>query len=89
MQATETIAGLAEPEEPVRLTMTYDEFDIEVILRYRGPALVLADFPPSRDEIIEPGGDVRLAGYLIKRQAERVQASTENGVSVLQLSFRQ
>ena len=89
MQAAETVSELCEPGESIRLVMSYDEFDIEMRFHYRGRQLELADFPPSHDEILGPGGDVRLAGFLIKRQADHVRTSTENGESILQLSFRQ
>jgi NCS2 family nucleobase:cation symporter-2 len=89
MQAAETVTDLCEPGERARLVMTYDEFDLEVILAYRGQQLVLLDFPPSRDEVMEPGGDIRLAGYLIKRQADNVRTWSANGETILQLSFRQ
>jgi xanthine permease XanP len=89
MQAVEAVAHLCEPGERIRLFMTYDEFDIEVRFQYRGPQLVLPDFPPSHDEILAPGGDVRLAGFLVKRQADGAHTSTENGESILRLSFHQ
>jgi NCS2 family nucleobase:cation symporter-2 len=89
MQAAEAVSQLCEPAGRARMFISYDEFDVEVKFQYQGQQLVLPDFPPSHVEILEPDGDVRLAGFLIKRQADRAQSSTENGESILQLSFRQ
>jgi xanthine permease XanP len=92
LQAVESVAQLAQlskPMEPVQIVMSYDEFDLEVKLAYRGPQLTLSDFPPSRDEIMEADGDVRLAGYLINRQADSARAAQEDGKSILALTFRQ
>jgi NCS2 family nucleobase:cation symporter-2 len=89
MQAVEAVTQLCEPGERVRLITTYDEFDLDTTLIYRGRPLALPDFPPSHDEILEPGGDIRLAGFLIKRQADSARISQENGVSILRLHFRQ
>src|SRR5262249_54041244 len=89
MQAGETVAGLGDRGQPIRLTMTYDEFDIEARLAYRGAALELHERAPSADEIIEEGGDRALAGFLIGRQADQAKSITKDGLCVLQLHFRQ
>ena len=89
MQAVEAVAELSETTDHVRLVMTYDEFDLEARLAYPGRPLPLPDHPPSNEEIIAADGDIRLAGFLIKRQADSVHASQQNGESVLTFSFRQ
>ena len=89
MQAVETVAGLCDRGQPIRLTMTYDEFDIEVRLAYQGAPLKLRELPPSADEITEEGGDRLLAGFLIGRQADQGRSIAKDGLSMLDLHFRQ
>jgi hypothetical protein len=69
--------------------MTYDEFDIDAKLFYRGKPLQLPDVPPSHDEILTDGGHLLLAGFLLKRQADRVTSVSKDGQSQLELHFRQ
>src|SRR5262249_39534530 len=89
MQAVETLAAMCDRTRPVRLTMAYDEFDIEVRLAYQGAGLALRERAPSADEILEEGGDQLLAGFLIGRQADGAKSTTKDGVCILHLHFRQ
>jgi hypothetical protein len=45
--------------------------------------------PPSPEEILKEDGHLLLAGFLLKRQADRVQSSSKDGQCLLQLHFRQ
>jgi xanthine permease XanP len=89
MQAVEAVSELCDGTHPIRLVMTYDEFDIEATLAYRGERLALRERPPSADEIIEVGGERSLAGFLIGRQADQAKSTTNDGLCVLHLHFRQ
>ena len=89
MQAVETLATICDRTRPIRLTMTYDEFDIEVRLAYEGAALELCERAPSAVEVIEEGGERLLAGFLIGRQADRAKSTTKDGLCILHLHFRQ
>jgi xanthine permease XanP len=89
MEAVEAVMDASEPRQPIHLVMTYDEFDIAAKLVYRGKPLRLADVPPSADEIMGDGGHLLLAGFLLKRQADRVHSVSRDGQSLLQLQFRQ
>jgi NCS2 family nucleobase:cation symporter-2 len=89
MEAVEAVTGASDPQHPVHLTMTYDEFDIDAKLVYHGPPLRLSDVPPSADDILRDDGHLLLAGFLLKRQADGVNSVSKDGQSVLQLHFRQ
>jgi xanthine permease XanP len=89
MQAVEAVTEASEPQHPIRLVMIYDEFDITVKLVYRGKPLPLPEAPPSPAEILEDDGHLLLAGFLLKRQADRVQSTSKGEECLLQLHFRQ
>jgi NCS2 family nucleobase:cation symporter-2 len=89
MQAVETVTEASDPQHPIHLVLTYDEFDIDAKLAYRGKPLRLSDVPPSADEILMEDGHLLLAGFLLKRQADGVSSAGKDGQSVLQLHFRQ
>jgi xanthine permease XanP len=89
LQAVEAVVELSDRKHPIDLTMSYDEFDIGTTLTYRGEPMELPDFPPSKDEIMEVGGDRLLAGFLVRRQADKAHVTCKDGLCVLNLHFRQ
>src|SRR5258708_6979876 len=78
-----------DPQQPIELIMTYDEFDIAATFAYRGKAFQLPDVPPSPAEILDDDGSLLLAGFMLKRQADRVPFTSKNGRCLLELHFRQ
>jgi NCS2 family nucleobase:cation symporter-2 len=89
MQAIEAVTEASDPQHPIELVMTYDEFDIGATLAYRGKAFRLPDVPPSPAEILDDDGSLLLAGFILKQQADRVQSTSKDGRCRLQLHFRQ
>jgi xanthine permease XanP len=89
-QAIETIIEYCQVNGPIELKIGYDEFDIDVSLSYVGAELELSDRMPSHDEILEtPDSTRRLAGFLIKRQSDKVQVTSGAGTARVRLHFRQ
>jgi xanthine permease XanP len=87
-QAIETIRENCEPEGPVVIDAHFDEFNLDVKISYRGLPLELPDQRPSDSDIIETeAGYRRLAGFLLRRNADRVSTSTQDGASVLRFHF--
>jgi NCS2 family nucleobase:cation symporter-2 len=74
---------------PIELSISYDEFDIDVRMAYQGVRLELPDRPPTHDELLEgDDGLRRMAGFLVRGQADRVQSVSDQGRSVLHLNFK-
>ena len=73
-QTIEAIVSIGEVASPIRLDLGFDEFVIDVLVTYDGPPLEFPLQPPTHEEITETEhGHVRLAGYLIRRQADRTE----------------
>jgi xanthine permease XanP len=90
LQAVEAIVAFAAVETPISCEISYDEFDIDVVLAYQGKPLELSDLKPTTDEIVESEqGAARLAGFLIRHQSDEAQAFIEEGSAKLLLRFRQ
>jgi xanthine permease XanP len=88
-QAVETISEHCQVEGPIEIKIGYDEFDIDVSLTYIGALLELPDKLPTQDEILESeDGARRLAGYLIKRQSDKIQTSSNDGRAAVRLHFK-
>ena len=88
--AVEAIVEFAEVATPISCEISYDEFDIDVALAYTGKPLDLSGRRPTVDEIVgSEQGAARLAGFLIRQQTDKAQASAEAGTAKLLLRFRQ
>ena len=71
-QAVEALIENCELRDNVKLNTSFDEFNLEVYLSWHGLPLDLPDQRPSNKEIMESdAGSRRLAGYLLRRNADR------------------
>jgi len=87
-QAVETVREHCEPQGPIVVEARFDEFNLDVKISYRGAPLELPDERPSDREIMETeAGYRRLAGFLLRRNADRVRTSVKDGATVLEFHF--
>ena len=87
-QSIETIVDGCAPEGPLEIVASFDEFNLEVRVSYIGPPLELPDKRPSNEEIMaSEEGQRRLAGFMLRRYADRVQASHRAGRSTILFHF--
>ena len=67
---------------------SFDEFTLSVRVSYDGVPLELPERRPSDDEIMESDeGERRLAGFMLRKFADRVAASHRNGRSIVSFQF--
>jgi hypothetical protein len=86
-QAVEAVVEYCAPPGPIKLRASFDEFDVDLQVLYHGSELEFPDQPPSRQELLTFEDDQRrLAGYLIRRQADRV--TNTSGESALSLHLK-
>ena len=87
-QSIETISESCEPQGPLEVAASFDEFNLDVRVSYSGPPLELPDKRPSNEEIVESEqGQRRLAGFMLRRYADRVAATHRNGRSTVLFHF--
>jgi NCS2 family nucleobase:cation symporter-2 len=87
-QAIEVIADHCEPKGALVVDAQFDEFNLDVQMTYQGMPLELPDHRPSDKEIIESEhGVLRLAGFLVRRNADRVRTGGKDGKTVLEFHF--
>jgi NCS2 family nucleobase:cation symporter-2 len=87
-QSIETIVEGCNPEGPLEVAATFDEFNLDIRVIYQGPLLELPTRRPSNEEIMETEeGHRRLAGFMLRRQADRVSSSHRNGRSTVTFHF--
>ena len=87
-QSIEVIVDSCEPQGPVEVAATFDEFSLDVRVSYIGPPLELPDKRPTNEEIMaSEDGQRRLAGFMLRRQADRVRATHNAGRSTILFHF--
>ena len=87
-QSIETIVEGCAPEGPLEVEASFDEFSLDVRISYPGEVLELPVKRPSNDEILmSEDGQRKLAGFLLRRQADRVQATHRSGRATVLFHF--
>jgi len=87
-QSIETIVDGCEPQGPLEIAATFDEFNLDLRVMYSGPPLELPEKRPSNEEIMaSEEGQRRLAGFMLRRYADRVAATHKAGRSTILFHF--
>ena len=87
-QSIETIAASGVAQGTLEVAATFDEFNLDLRVSYDGPPLELPDMRPSHDEILaSEEGERRLAGYMLRRFADRVAVSRKGERSTVLFHF--
>jgi NCS2 family nucleobase:cation symporter-2 len=87
-QSIETIVDSCAPQGPLEVEASFDEFRLDLRVSYAGPPLELPERRPTNEEIMASDeGQRRLAGFLLRRQADRVQSSHRAGRSTILFHF--
>jgi xanthine permease XanP len=88
LQSLEVIIDGCSPQGPVRIAATFDEFDLDLGVSYIGPALELPVSRPSNEQIMaSEEGQRRLAGYMLRRFADRVEVTQKGTRSEIHFHF--
>jgi len=73
---------------PVRIEASFDEFNLDLAIAYDGELLELPEQRPSDEEIRDSlEGVHRLAGYMLRRNADRARSEHAGGKSILKFHF--
>jgi NCS2 family nucleobase:cation symporter-2 len=89
VQFAEAVAETCEQNGPITVTASFDEFNLDVRLEYAGALLEFPDRRPTEHEIRDTDEGVRrLAGFMLRHNADRARAETVDGRSVALFHFR-
>jgi xanthine permease XanP len=87
-QSIETIVDGCAPEGPLEIQASFDEFNLDLRVSYDGAPLDLPERRPTNEEIIaSEEGQRKLAGFMLRRHADRVQSSHRGGRSTILFHF--
>jgi NCS2 family nucleobase:cation symporter-2 len=75
-------------EGPLVMEASFDEFNLDVRISYRGAAPEFPDQRPSNEQIrASEEGAKLLAGFMLRRNADRVRAESKDGVARVHFHF--
>jgi len=87
-QLAETVFENCAPQGPLAIEATFDEFNLDVRVHYQGEMLELPDTRPTDQEIRESADGVRrLAGFLVRRNADRARVTQLQGRVTIHFHF--
>jgi NCS2 family nucleobase:cation symporter-2 len=87
-QLAETVIENCAPTGPLVIDAAFDEFNLDVNVGYSGEVLELPDSRPTEREVREDeDGARRLAGFMLRRNADRVQTVRQDGQVVILFHF--
>ena len=87
-QSIEIIVDSCEPQGLLEVAATFDEFNLDVRVSYNGSSPELPERRPTNEEIMESEeGHRRLAGFMLRRHADRVAATHRDGRSTILFHF--
>lgn len=88
LQSVDTLVSSGQVSGPLELQASFDEFSLDIRVTYSGPPLELPETRPSIEEIVaSEEGERRLAGFMLRRLADRVAASHKDGRSTVLFHF--
>jgi xanthine permease XanP len=72
----------------VTIEASFDEFNLDIRIRYAGTPLIIPEHKPTPREIIgSDEGELLLAGYLLRRTADRIGSRALDGRAEITLHF--
>jgi xanthine permease XanP len=87
-ECLDTLVDAELADGPARLTLGFNELQLDARISWRGAPLVLSTTPPTKEELVtDDTAAARMAGYLIGRLASRVTSRVMNGLSEVHLMF--
>jgi NCS2 family nucleobase:cation symporter-2 len=73
---------------PLSLQASFDEFNLDLRLSYRGEPLEFPERRPSEEEIRETDAGVRrLAGFMLRHNADRIRSEAQDGMATVHFHF--
>jgi xanthine permease XanP len=87
-ETLESVTSSAKAQGPLKVAVSFDEFNLDVEMSYSGSPIVFPDTKPSEEDILtSPDGLVRLSEFLIRMDADSVESDVKNGLCRIRLHY--
>jgi xanthine permease XanP len=88
IEIAECLGLLIEPERTARVTMTFDEYWLDVVAEYEGKPLVTAAAAPGVDDLMDDHSQLaRLGAIMLRRLATRLTTAESGTAQRIALGF--
>lgn len=88
VECIELVGPTLSPEEMISIEMSFDEFNLDLTVRFPGTTPVLSEDRPSPDTIADSQEEFeRLQVYLLQQYADRLQVGQEGSLAVIKIHF--
>ncbi len=88
IETAECLELLVDPGKTARVTMTFDEYWLDIAVEYEGKPLVTSAAAPTHEELLADELQLtRLGAIMIRRQATRLTTSTNGTTQRIDLGF--
>jgi NCS2 family nucleobase:cation symporter-2 len=88
IQLVEAVVENCKPRGPLTVEASFDEFNLDVRVSYEGAALEFPDRRPSIEQIRDSEDAARLlAGFMLRRNADRIRSDSRDGRALVHLHF--
>ena len=85
VQVLEVVGDIPEGTE---IEASFDEFNLDVKIKYKGAPLIIPERKPTPREIIaSEEGELLLAGYLLRQSADRINCKASGNTAEVQLHY--
>jgi xanthine permease XanP len=79
---------VSDPPGDIEVEASFDEFNLDVRIRYVGELLAIPERKPTQQEIIaSEDGERLLAGYLLRQSADRINMRAMDGAVEMNLHY--
>jgi xanthine permease XanP len=86
--AVQVLEVVGDMPEGTEVEASFDEFNLDVRVRYKGAPLIIPERKPTPREIIaSEEGERLLAGYLLRQSADRINCKTSGTMAEVQLHY--
>jgi len=87
-ETLESAASASIAQGPLQVSVSFDEFNIDVEITYPGTPMIFPDTKPSEEEILtRPECLLRLSGFLIRMNTDKVATDEKDGVCRIRLHY--
>lgn len=84
----EAAESLALADGPLKVEATFDEYNLDIDVYYQGREMAFPATRPTEAELLEDEqAFVRLAGFMVRKYADKVQADDRNGMHHVRFHF--
>jgi NCS2 family nucleobase:cation symporter-2 len=88
IQLVEAVTENCCRQGPLVIEASFDEFNLDIRVYYEGEGLEFPDRRPSIEQIRDSeAGDRLLAGFMLRRNADRIRADSKDGRTIVHFHF--